>query len=188
MITVPPAPHLLIRCTCSSLELTDSVFQIWTWTHSGPDRFCVMRVFPACFSLPACSLSTLPIPDLPVKPDSWITCLPFVFDHKLLYLPAHYQPYPFPSILLHSTPGKLTCFRPRQRDCLVLLTICKVNKVVLFLLIVSYLDPCHVSDTKPSIPQIAVMGWTLHLYFDLQVHLRCKGWINLLKWHINKQI
>lgn len=76
--------------------------------------FCVMRVFPARFSPPACSLSTLPVPNLPVEPDSWITGPPFVSDHKLLYLPAPYRPCLFPSNLLRSTPGKLTCWLCRH--------------------------------------------------------------------------
>lgn len=112
-LPLPPA-NLLIRCACSSLEPVDAVYEFQTCTHSLRDFFCLMRVFPARFSPPACSLSTLPVPNLPVEPDSWITGLPFVSDHKLLYLPAPYRPCLFPSNLLHSTPGKLTCWLCRH--------------------------------------------------------------------------
>lgn len=56
-ISAPPAPHLLIRCTCSSVEQTDSVFKLQTCALIV---LCLMRVIPALVSRlpvidPACS-------------------------------------------------------------------------------------------------------------------------------------
>lgn len=120
LLTAPPAPHLLISCTDSSFanlhrHLSSSlwVIQCQTFKRSSPSRLPVIA---------------MPGPNLSVKVWLKSVCLPFVSDHGLLCRPAHYRPCLALTILLHSTPGKLTCLRPRRRDCLALFLLVNLIK------------------------------------------------------------
>lgn len=146
-----PAPHLLMRHTCSSFELIDSVLKLRTWTYLGPD--CALRhTSHSSFAfLPACPLSTLPVPDLISKP-AFLYYLPaFCPRPQTLDFPSHCRHCLFWTFLPRSSPGNLTSFRLWLRDCRSLFTICAVNKAVLFHLIVPHLVPTSDPDIHKSV-------------------------------------
>lgn len=122
-LTALPAPHLpLIR----HLQLVGANWR-YTYIKSRTGLIpcqivrCIMQVFSARFSHPACSMLTLPVPHLPVKPDSRIICLPSISVQILLCRPARYRPCLLPTILLNR-PASMTSIA----------NIYKVNKVILF--------------------------------------------------------